>query len=275
MNQENDNVRIYQIFYDEATKSQLDPGFIPLDNSDNARPDWYELWPIRNFLISNDLQDNTWYGFLSPKFGQKTGLSSVYIKNILQNHGKDSDVLLFSYAWDQLSYFLNPFEQGEYWHPGISSIAQQFFNMAEVNIDVGTFVTCCNTSCFSNYIIAKASYWKQWLALANKFFSVTESGVIPELVCNTSYVSQYNQVPIKTFIQERLSSVVLSQGGFKVLSLDQSLSGLLFTMLFDDNVETRRRLQACDLLKEKYIRTYDKDYLKAYLSIRSDIKIKN
>ena len=57
-------IHIYQIYYDQATKQALDPGFIPLDNSNTERPDWYEFWPIRKFLKENQLQEDYWYGFL-------------------------------------------------------------------------------------------------------------------------------------------------------------------------------------------------------------------
>lgn len=34
---------VYQIYYDDISRQQLDPGFIPLDNMTNSRPDWYDL----------------------------------------------------------------------------------------------------------------------------------------------------------------------------------------------------------------------------------------
>ena len=36
------NIKIFQIFYNEATKNSNDPGFLPLDNMENPRPDWRE-----------------------------------------------------------------------------------------------------------------------------------------------------------------------------------------------------------------------------------------
>ena len=45
------DARIHQIYYSEQTRAELDPGFLPLDNSANERPDWREYWPIRRFLL--------------------------------------------------------------------------------------------------------------------------------------------------------------------------------------------------------------------------------
>ena len=66
------SANIYQIYYDEPSRQALDSGFIPLDNTDNLRPDWSELWVIRRFLLNTPLIEDQWYGFLSPKFTAKT-----------------------------------------------------------------------------------------------------------------------------------------------------------------------------------------------------------
>ena len=47
---------IYQIYYDEASRAALDPGFLPLDNTANLRPDWYEFHVIKKFLENNHLE---------------------------------------------------------------------------------------------------------------------------------------------------------------------------------------------------------------------------
>ena len=110
---------LHQIYYDEATKRDLLPGFIPLDNTSNDRPDWFEFWVILNFLRNNTLQENAWYGFVSPKFTHKTGLDANAVVRKITSEGDNADVLLCTVAWDQVAYFLNPWEQGEVVHPGI------------------------------------------------------------------------------------------------------------------------------------------------------------
>ena len=80
--------------------------------------------------------------------------------------------------------------------------------------------------------------------------------------------------PMKTFIQERLPSIVLTQNHFKTLAYDFGQSAPIFNQLFDNNPKTRKMLQACDLLKEKYADTKDEVYLEMYLKIRQDIHFK-
>jgi hypothetical protein len=69
-------MKVYQIYYSDETRKSNDSGFLQLDNLGNDRPDWREYWPIRKYLLENTLDENTFYGFLSPKFKDKTGLSS-------------------------------------------------------------------------------------------------------------------------------------------------------------------------------------------------------
>lgn len=93
-------LEIRQIFYSEATRQKLDPGFIPLDNC-SQRPDWREYWPIRSFLQQQTLDENTLYGFFSPKFAQKTTLTSAAVLQFLATVPHDVDVVGFSPFFDQ------------------------------------------------------------------------------------------------------------------------------------------------------------------------------
>lgn len=265
---------IYQIYYDAASKGALDPGFIPLNNSQNENSDWYEFWPMRNFLLDNSLDRDAWYGFLSPKFQEKTGLNSQYIKTLLNSFDLNADVALFSPGWDQLAYFQNPFEQGEVWHPGISQASQAIFNKIGVSINLDSLVTHSMTSVFSNYIVAKPKFWNEWLMIANKLYDLLEKGGLPESSLLTSYGSIANQAPMKAFIQERLASVVLSNSEFAVISPDFSQSAPIFERIFSNDPKTRRMLQTCDLLKENYCNTNDASFLEMYKKIRSEIRFR-
>ena len=76
-------VQIYQILNHYTPREELYPGFEVLDNSGNERPDWFEYWPIRKFLLSQPLDENTFHGFLSPKFKLKTNLSSAEVREFI------------------------------------------------------------------------------------------------------------------------------------------------------------------------------------------------
>lgn len=265
------NAFVYQIFYDQKTREQLDPGFIPLDNTENLRPDWYEFWVIWNFLKKNTLQDNTWYGFLSPKFVQKAGVNAETMFSVLCQCEGHFDVALFSCGWDQLAYFLNPFEQGEFWHPGLTGLSQYFLDTIGSNIDLTKLVTSSRNSVFSNYLIAKPAFWRAWLQWADKFFEFVEGPGSAEFRNNTAHGPSV--APMKTFIQERFATLILSEGGFRVAAPDMSQSFPIDPFVFESDAKTRQLLQTCNSLKEKYLETGDSDYLDMYRKARAAINI--
>jgi hypothetical protein len=47
-------INVFQIFYDDRSRRSLDGGFIPLDNTRNERPDWFEFWVIRDSSETTD-----------------------------------------------------------------------------------------------------------------------------------------------------------------------------------------------------------------------------
>ena len=98
---------IRQIFYDERTRAQLDPGFVPLDNTANPRPDWSEYWPIRQFFVAHTFVRDAGYGFLSPKFGVKSGLTAADVHRFIAE--EEADVFLFSPWLDQSATVLKVF----------------------------------------------------------------------------------------------------------------------------------------------------------------------
>ncbi len=99
-------VQIYQIYYSEATRRSNDPGFLPLDNMENPRPDWREYWPMRQFLGTTVLDENSYYGFFSPKFFEKTHLDANTVIHAIQSHRGEADVFLFSPFFDQGAVYL-------------------------------------------------------------------------------------------------------------------------------------------------------------------------
>lgn len=266
-------IAIRQIFYDWPTRQRVMPGFIPFDNSRNERPDWFELWPILQFLNQHELDDGCWYGFFSPRFVDKTHLTSKQVIDFIAQHGEGNNVALFTPGWDQLAYFKNPWEQGELWYPGITRLTQRFLEDTYRHTALDTLVTDSRSSLFSNYVVARKEFWMEWHSMAIDFFNYVETaGPDSEFSATTTYGSKAGY-PMKTFIQERFSSLLLATRNYKVVTPNNSLSGPIFSHLFEDSDETRRLLQACDLMKSRYRATADNQYLDMYWKLRADIPI--
>lgn len=267
--------QIYQIYYDQETSGKLQAGFLPLDNTENKRPDWFEFWVILNFLQKHQLADNTWYGFLSPKFREKTGIESGNLLGIIDAVDLQADVLLVDYGWDQIAYFKNVWEQGEKWHPGLKELTQYFLDASGRNLRLDDIVTSSTTAVFSNFIIAKKQYWLDWLQIATEFFDFVEHGEGKErLNGSVSYGNVHRLFPMKTFVQERFPSILLSRGGYRVLNVDTSDRAPVFERLFETDHQTRRLLQTCNMMKSLYGMEGDKTYLDTYFKLRDRVNIK-
>jgi predicted O-linked N-acetylglucosamine transferase (SPINDLY family) len=209
-------LRAFQICYSQETLQQVPSGFEVLDNTANERPDWREFWPIRNYLHNNELEDGVFYGFFSPRFGYKTGLDQGKVSQFVNVHGNDHDVLIFSPFWDLNSLFLNSFDQGEFFQPGLMACSEKFVELAELKIHLGEFVAHSENTVFSNYFVAKKAFWMQWLVLADRLFEWAESGDADlQHLFNQETAYKGSWIPQKIFLQERLVNLMLATSNWK------------------------------------------------------------
>jgi hypothetical protein len=196
---------------------QLEPGYIPLDNMKNDRSDWREYWPIRNYLLNTKLDEATYYGFFSPKFKNKTGLSHADVLAFMED--SSLDVYTFSPQPDMGAFFLNVFEQNELFDPGFKSISQELFNVLGLSVNIDTLIMDSRHIVFSNYIVANKKFWLVWFDLCEKVFSYCESSD-SELAKKLNEETSYQGVPRKVFLIERLASLLLRTHEWKVRPYD-------------------------------------------------------
>lgn len=267
-------IHIHQIFYDDASRRLLDPAFIPLDNSGSDVPEWFEFAPMRTFFAEQKLDDGAWYGFLSPKFTSRTAVSPAQLLEFVSAVDSHADVVLASHGWDQIAFFLNPFEQGEFWHPELRGIAERFVAAAGVGLPVRSYVGHSMNTVYSNYVVAKPVFWRSWLEFANLLFELAEDPSHPlgkPLSSFAMYDTGTLRVPTKTFLQERLASLVLATKRFRVAVIDTSAQTALNANLFEENLRTRRLLGTCDTLKLECDLSGDRAFLDMFHKVRASI----
>lgn len=263
------DIEIYQICYSQELLRNIPEGFLPLDNSENLRPDWREYWPIRNFLLSNELSSDKLYGFMSPKFSMKTGLNYGDICNFIHNNFNNQDIFSFSPFGDLSAFFINSFEQGDFFQPGLLDATQRFINDINYKSDLSRLVSDFNTTIFCNYFLANRKFWLQWLEIGEKLFNYCESDHSSnQLLLNqlTNYGGQ--QLPMKIFLQERLADyVLLTTTDYKNLPYDPMLMPFSSTPI--GNYQTE--LFIMNSLKRLFIDSGDKRYLEFFIKIRGSI----
>ncbi|MDR5738290.1 MULTISPECIES: hypothetical protein [unclassified Caballeronia] len=255
---------IYQIFCSPDSRNALDPGFIPLDNT-HGRSDWYEYWPIRRFLLDTPLNDNEFYGFLSPQFGPKSGLDSSRVHDFAQAVPDATDVISLSPFFDAGALNRNVFIQGaldfaESWPVYAEAVK---WLMPEVRIE--ELVMDSTNTIFCNYFLAKPAFWRCWLELAEKLFAEAERNETPlGKSLNSGRPYRSGIVAEKIFVIERLVSLILStQPQWRVESINPIPLGLLYGRSED----YRRGMIVLDALKMAAL-TRREEYMQTYSTLR-------
>ena len=205
-------VQIYQILNHYTPREELDPGFAVLDNSANERPDWFEYWPIRRFLLEEALDENTFYGFLSPKFKLKTSLSAGAVREFILAADSAVDVVLLSPSIHNSAYYLNVFEHGDAEHPGLKNVAKTLFERLGLNGDLDALVSDSRNTVHSNYFIAKPRFWRAWLVINEKMYAIAETpgDALGEALCAPTTYRGGKQVQMKIFVMERIATWLLT-----------------------------------------------------------------
>jgi hypothetical protein len=264
---------VFQIGYDAASKAKVEAsGFRLLDNLQNARPDWYEYWPIRRFLLDNTLQQDAWYGFFSPRFQEKTGLNAAAVDGViaaLERRKPDLEIVLFSPQPDMGAFFLNVFEQGEMFHPGLMEVSRQVLKEVGFDVPIETLVMDSRQIVFSNYFVAKPAFWRAWLEVTEAIFRIAEDPAHPlyaALNAGTSYRDGSHQ---KVFVVERIASLLLTvQSHWKTTSADTF--SFAWSSFPSFNVKRELAYQS-DALKMAFRECGHAYYMQAYSDIRQRI----
>jgi hypothetical protein len=214
------DIFIHQISY--QGKESLDPGFRVLDNSSNERPDWFEYWPIRKFLLNEPLQEDAFYGFLSPRFKEKTNLSSAAVFDFIKVNST-ADIVLMTPSLHLTAYYWNVFQYGEFCHPGLVNLATQLFRRIGHPTNLTDLVTHSRNEVYSNYLVARPRFWRAWLEIAEQLIAIAETPGDPlgiELRKTTDYRGAHN-VQMKVFILERIPTWMLARDSkFAVVARD-------------------------------------------------------
>lgn len=258
---------IHQIYYSEATRRVLDPGFIPLDNC-AGRSDWHEYWPIRQFLLEQVLDEGTFYGFLSPKFRDKTGLSAVEISRFISGLDADVDVSIFSTYWDFMAFFWNVIEHGEFAHPGFRAMSAEFWSHYFPDRDIAAAPNTSRNTIFGNYFAAKPAFWRRWLEVCERLFLIAEerNSALGEALNRTAAYDR--PVDYKVFLMERVASTLLAnEPGWKSVAYNPFK---LKPSTFKISAFGYQGIIS-DALKVSFAESGHREYSEAFIKIRENV----
>jgi len=261
--------KIHQIYYSPESFEDLDPGFIPLDNS-NGRRDWMEYWPIRQYFLNTPVGDDELVGFFSPRFFEKTGLTAADVEVCISaNPGQD--VYLFNPYFHLAAWHQNLFVQASNTHQGIGQVFNEVLALLNIHTDVDQSVMTSMDTVYCNYFVAKLDFWKKWLMVSEFVFQLAEDNQHPigQLLCDdTNY--HRGQMPLKIFIIERIASFLLNQNqGIRVTS------ALLFSSIqyySKKTIDVLKVLRNLDENKILFQKNQEKMFLEEYLRQKKYLK---
>jgi hypothetical protein len=204
-------VRLFTIAYLPEHRSRLEPGFECLDNIANERPDWREYWAMRRFLLNEPMDEATWYGFFSPRFREKTGLSAADVRARVDQAPAGTDLVTISPQPDIAALFVNTFAGGEAVDPGFLDTFHQCARLAGIEIDLSTRVMSLSQTVFSNYFVARPAFWRRWVAIAERIFRAAEDEPQSPLARALDHVTGYGKdARRKVFILEGVASLLIA-----------------------------------------------------------------
>jgi hypothetical protein len=266
------DVHLFQIGYSDASVSALEPGYALLDNRPNVRPDWYEYWPIRRHLLGQlhvrTLDDEAYYGFFSPKFGSKTGLTREQVLAFVRESAHQADVVLFSPQPDMGAFFLNVFEQGETFDPGLIDAYEAFLAHIGRPVPLRALVMDSRQTVFSNFFVARPAFWREWLALNEAMFAVCESPddcpLKAALTAPTTYPGPGGAAQRKVFLMERSASLLLATQAWRSVAYNPFGMGWSTSRFREHPTEA----YISDALKVAWRDQRYPQYLQAFATIR-------
>lgn len=263
------NTHIFQIFYDDVTRSLIDKGFTPFDNIINPRPDWCEYWSFRSIWEQkrSGLSSSDYLGIFSPRFREKTGLSSAEVFEAVDS--SEQSVISFSPHLHHIAMFNNVFEQGEKWHPGLIQTMTATLKYLGISFDCSATLGTLKNTIFSNYFVARVSVWDDLMVLGEGLFNAAENGTLAlQQALNQDVPYFRGPVPMKVFVFERMINVLLWHHQLHA-SLGMNIDR--WAQLKMITPQLMSRYLTLDALKSQYLSTGQVPYLNQYVIQKNEL----
>lgn len=218
-------VTIYQAFYKEEQKKHLDKEFTPYDNSANPVQNIYEHYiyhRVRELSIQNNIDK---WGVFSWQWKNKLqNVSPSFILNYIDNN--DGDVYLFNAFPYEETISYNFWEQGEWCHPGISTLGYELLKLMGENPNLIYQPMGADTFIAANYFVGNRYFWDGLLSFLDNFVNCLDKLESPhkeKLQSSAGYTPNPN-LNYSGFICERMISTYLikEQNNLKIHSAIKS-----------------------------------------------------
>lgn len=212
-------MKIYQIYYDEASRANCEPEYIHYYNSE-CTP-FFENDVIAKLIEEGAHKDADYFGVVSHKLREKTGLNPISGRSTSKFSTQAFEALCLRTNADVISYNRNPKHDvcklADRFHPNFSKIMRQALHGLPFQMRPS------NTPIYFNHFVAKPEIWDAYTT--QLLFPVmrrmkNDEALSKLLWQNSKYPSQLpinlqkewnvNYYPYHSFICERLISIFLA-----------------------------------------------------------------
>lgn len=214
--QARENLKIWQIFYRTDQYPVLDSGFIPLNNAD-GRAESLEFAVFQQLAASPETQGLSHWGALSWRFGEKTGLSSQALIELVQQQ-PEVDVFFMNPYPQHEALHVSPWWHGETAHPEFIDISEAFFIAAGLPVEEINRLTPPGDYSFCNYFVGGPRFWAAYLSFVEQALAQAEQRM-PEPLLQKLHSTTADPKGIHhgatylPFIIERLFAVFMRTAG--------------------------------------------------------------
>lgn len=205
--------KVFNIYYRDDQIPHLDPQFVPYDNSENGSH-LLELDVFRTLFGSKQTKGAAYWGALSWKFHQKSGLTAADLFDVIEkNPGYDC---YFCNPHPEVeSIFHNIWIQGETSHPNFLQLSVELFKAAGLDPRLLTAIFPSKYFASANFFVANDKFWKAYLDFVGDVLEKAEAN-LPIRVKQAMYSSVADPKSLHAdagywpFFVERLFSIFLA-----------------------------------------------------------------
>ncbi len=201
---------IHQIYYIPSQLPLLDAAFTPYDNTANENREFAEYYIFEKEYKAGKVREGALTGYVSWKFGQKTRLSGQKFIDFIQAN-PNYDVYFINPFPMQMKFFKSLWQQGEFFHPGITELSEEILRLAGYDIDLTSAVHDRKTALYCNYWVGTRQFWDRYMAFTQPIVEVLRSGLSPAQKKKLHSIADFgNDFSYIAFIIERLFTTLLN-----------------------------------------------------------------
>ncbi|MCA1326244.1 hypothetical protein [Herbaspirillum sp. alder98] len=240
------NIHLFQICPDATDAG--DEGFTPLPNLDSQ--DWGDIVALRRFFQDQVVDDLDCYAFVGRDFATRTGLDAARVRELIQAQPGADAWTFFPQTLDAAGH-LNLFLQGDALLPGLAAATRAYLESVGLTLDPDHFVPAWQNNVFNGFVVAKPTFWRTWLDLAERLFQAGDDEGDPLHEQLNRRAAAGEPIVTKALLGERLASLVLA--------LDQQLQvwHCPSAMMPGAQQISAADLQALETMRAAYVATGD------------------